>query len=120
MANDMPVTSSMEARVLPAPQPSIQDSLLESVSWVCDYYDLGKTPEALTAGLPKGGLLSPSLALAALANAGLSAGLVERRAQALPLQLTPMVVLRKEHGGAVLVGRREALDENGKRCFFIS
>ncbi|WP_458378186.1 type I secretion system permease/ATPase [Pseudomonas chlororaphis] len=118
MANDMPVTSSMEARVLPAPQPSIQDSLLESVSWVCDYYDLGKTPEALTAGLPKGGLLSPSLALAALANAGLSAGLVERRAQALPLQLTPMVVLRKEHGGAVLVGRREALDENGKRCFF--
>lgn len=118
MANDMPVTSSMEARLLPRPQPSIQDSLLESVSWVCDYYDLGKTPEALTAGLPKGGLLSPSLALAALANAGFSAGLVERRVQALPLQLAPMVVLRKEHGGAVLVGRREALDEKGKRCFF--
>lgn len=118
MATDMPVTSSMEAQVLPAPQASIQDSLLESVSWVCDYYDLGKTPEALTAGLPKGGLLSPSLALAALANAGLSGGLVDRRAQALPLQLMPMIVLRKEQGGGVLVGRRLDTDANGKRCFF--
>ncbi|MBP5955105.1 type I secretion system permease/ATPase [Pseudomonas anatoliensis] len=115
---DMPVASSMETKILPPHRPSIQDSLLESVSWVCDYYDLGKTPEALTAGLPKGCLLSPSLALAALENTGFSAGLVERRAQALPLQLMPIILLRKEQGGAVLVGRREETDERGKRCFF--
>lgn len=117
MVTDNHAISSKEAQVLSAPQASIQDTLLESVSWVCDHYGLGKTPEALVAGLPKRGLLSPSLALAALANADLSAGLVERRAQALPLQLMPMIVLRKEQGGGVLLGRRPDPDAADKRSY---
>lgn len=80
--------------------------MLECVSWLCDHYAVGRSAQALTAGLPKGGLLSPSLALASLSNAGLSAGLVERRAQALPAQLVPMILLRKDHGGCILLARR--------------
>ncbi|WPN65638.1 type I secretion system permease/ATPase [Pseudomonas sp. P9_35] len=94
------------AKALPVSKTRIPDTLLDSVSWVCEYYGRGKTTDVLTAGLPKAGLLSPSLALAALSNAGLSAGLVERKAQALPEQLTPIILLCKGQGGCVLLGRR--------------
>ncbi|MGN7738583.1 type I secretion system permease/ATPase [Pseudomonas sp. 22526] len=107
----------MEDQAVPAPPTRIQDTLLQSVSWICDHYGFGKTPEALTAGLPKGGLLSPSLALAALSNAGLSAGLIERQAQLLPTQLMPMVLLRKEQGGCILLGRRRDPQAEDKRSF---
>lgn len=66
MATDMPVNSSMEARAVPEPSTTIEDSLLQSVSWICDHYGLGKSPQALTAGLPKGSLL----AIAGLGSAG--------------------------------------------------
>lgn len=115
MTSSTPVNSSVEAQAVPAPQTSIQDTLLQSVSWICEHYGLGKSPQALTAGLPKGGMLSPSLAMAALANAGLSAGLIERRLQALPTQLMPMVLLRQEHGGCILLGRRPDPDAENKR-----
>ncbi len=117
MTTDAPVGSSVEAAVLPAPQTTVQDTLLQSVSWICDHYGVGKTPEALTAGLPKTGLLAPSLALAALTAASLSAGLVERRVQALPTQLVPMVLLRKEQGGCILLGRFVVKDDEGKKAF---
>lgn len=117
MTTDVPVGPSVEAPVLPTPQTTVQDTLLQSVSWICDHYGVGKTPEALTAGLPKAGLLAPSLALAALSAAGLSAGLVERRAQALPKQLVPMVLLRKEQGGCILLGRSVVKDDEGKKAF---
>lgn len=115
MTSTMPVNSSVEAQPVAEPQTSIQDTLLQSVSWICDHYGLGKSPQALTAGLPKGGMLSPSLAMAALANAGLSAGLIERRLQALPTQLMPMVLLRKEQGGCILLGRRADPEAENKR-----
>lgn len=117
MATDMPVHSSMADQAVPAPPTRIQDTLLQSVSWICDHYGFGKSPEALTAGLPKGGLLSPSLALAALSNAGLSAGLIERNAQSLPNQLMPMVLLRHEQGGCILLGRRRDPQADDKRSF---
>ncbi|MBC3776847.1 type I secretion system permease/ATPase [Pseudomonas sp. SWRI99] len=117
MATDMPVHSSMADQAVPAPPTRIQDTLLQSVSWICDHYGFGKSPEALTAGLPKGGLLSPSLALAALSNAGLSAGLIERNAQSLPSQLMPMVLLRHEQGGCILLGRRRDPQADDKRSF---
>lgn len=120
MASDTRVEPTMAAPQIPsepAPQTRIQDSLLESVAWICDYYSLGKSAEALTAGLPKGGLLSPSLALAALTNAGLSAGLVNRAPQALPTQLMPMILLRKEQGGCILLARRVHTDDEGKRSW---
>jgi len=94
----------------------VQDTLLQSVSWMCDHYGVGKTPEALTAGLPKADQLSPSLALAALSAAGLTAGLVERRVQALPKQLMPMVLLRKERGGCILLARLVGKDEQGAKA----
>lgn len=117
MARDMPVNSSMEARAVPESSTTVQDSLLQSVSWMCDHYGLGKSPQALTAGLPKGSLLSPSLALAALANAGLTAGLVDRRLHALPKQLMPMILLRKEQGGCILLDRRIETDSEKKTCY---
>ncbi|MGL5995870.1 MAG: type I secretion system permease/ATPase [Pseudomonas proteolytica] len=117
MTTDAPVGSSVAATALPTPQTTVQDTLLQSISWICDHYGVGKTPEALTAGLPKGGLLAPSLALAALSAAGLSAGLVERRVQALPKQLVPMVLLRKEQGGCILLGRFIATNEEGKKVW---
>ncbi|WP_124379033.1 type I secretion system permease/ATPase [Pseudomonas synxantha] len=116
MTTDAPVGSSVEADVLPAPQTTIQDTLLQSVSWICDHYTVGKSAEALTAGLPKGGLLAPSLALKALAAANLSAGLVKRSVQALPKQLVPMVLLRKEQGGCILLGREVVKDDEGKKA----
>lgn len=45
MTNDAPVGSSVEAAVLPAPQTTVQDTLLQSVSWICDHYGVGKTPK---------------------------------------------------------------------------
>ncbi|MFJ2713264.1 type I secretion system permease/ATPase [Pseudomonas sp. NPDC087346] len=104
----------------PTPTPHTQgvaDTLLQSVSWLCDHYRVGRSLEALTAGLPKSAVLSPSLALASLTNAGLSAGLVERRLQALPTQLVPMILLRKDQGGCILLGRRPDLDATDKRTF---
>ncbi|MGY2377460.1 type I secretion system permease/ATPase [Pseudomonas sp. SDO524_S393] len=119
MTTDVPVGPSEQPPVLPARQTTVQDTLLDSVSWICDHYGVGKSPEALTAGLPKGGQLAPSLALAALSAAGLTAGLVERRAQALPKQLVPIVLLRKEQGGCILLGREMRNDAEGKRaCFY--
>ncbi|EIK71986.1 type I secretion system ATPase [Pseudomonas synxantha BG33R] len=110
--NSTPVESGNDSATVPTPKLQIEDTLLQSVSWLCDYYGVGRSPEALTAGLPKVGLLSPSLALASMANAGLSAGLVERQVRALPEQLLPIILLRQGRGGCVLVGRR--LDPNAE------
>lgn len=99
---------------LPAPQVSNDDSLLASVSWICDYYGVGKSPQALTAGLPRGNRLLPSLALEALAGAGLLAGLIVRPLAALPQQLFPIILLCKEQGACVLTGCRQVDDEQGK------
>lgn len=114
-----PVDSSVEAQDLPAPQTHIQDTLLQSVSWMCDHYNLGKSPEALTAGLPKVGLLTPSLAMRSLANAGLTAGLVDRPVRALPAQLMPIILLRNDRGGCVLLGlRADDEAENKRDCLY--
>lgn len=111
--------SDRDSQQEPESQTSIQDTLLQSVSWLCHYYGVGRSPQALTAGLPRGGLLSPSLALASLCCAGLSAGLVQRKALALPLQLAPMILLRKEQGGCILLGRRaDPEDEKKRACLY--
>jgi ATP-binding cassette subfamily C protein LapB len=117
MTTDAQVNSSVDAQAMPARQTTVQDTLLDSVGWICDHYGFGKTPEALTAGLPKGSQLSPSLALAALSNAGLSAGLVQRQVWALPKQLVPIVLLRRDHGGCILLGQRPDPQSDKKRAF---
>ena len=110
-----PQGPEMDPQGIPASQTDIQDTLLQSVSWLCDHYGLGRSPQALTAGLPKSGILSPSLALATLSNAGLSAGLVQRRALALPGQLVPIILLFKAQGGCIFLGKRLDPEDENKR-----
>ena len=88
---------------LPPLNDAVQDTLLESVAWMCDHYGRVMSQDALVAGLPKGRLLTPSQAQLALSGAGLVAGLVNRKSHELPMQLTPILVLRKDHGAAVLL-----------------
>lgn len=92
----------------------IDDTLLQCVSWICNHYDLGKSTEALVAGLPRAGILSPSLALSALENAGLTGGLVKRSLRALPAQVMPMILLRQGQAACILLSRREEKDAEGQ------
>lgn len=111
-----PVDQDVDVQAMPAPQTQIQDTLLQSVSWICDHYNLGKSPQALTAGLPKVGLLTPSLAMRSLTNAGLTAGMIERPVRALPKQLMPIIMLRKDRGGCILLGYRLDTEAEDKRA----
>ena len=104
-----------EAVRLAAENTRIDDTLLQSVRWICNHYDLHQSSDALLAGLPRGGLLTPSLALAALDNAGLTGGVVKRNVRQLPVQVMPMILLRGSHGGCVLLGRHEVRDSENKR-----
>jgi ATP-binding cassette subfamily C protein LapB len=106
---------SDEAVVLADQATSIDDTLLQSVAWICSYYDLHKSNEAILAGLPRAGLLSPSLALSALENAGLTGGLVKRNVRSLPVQVMPMILMRQGQGGCILLSRNEVRDEENKR-----
>ncbi|MBA0038757.1 type I secretion system permease/ATPase [Pantoea sp. BIGb0393] len=99
-------------------QTRIDDTLLQSLSWVCHYYGLGKSDDALMAGLPKGTLLTPSLALKALENAGMTGGLVERQAWELPEQVMPIILIRKGAGGTLLLGRERRKNEEDKMTVY--
>ncbi|WP_281686887.1 type I secretion system permease/ATPase [Pseudomonas citronellolis] len=103
-----------EASALAREQTTLDDTLLQCVSWICDHYDLGKSAEALVAGLPRAGLLSPSIALSALENAGLTGGLVKRNLRALPSQVMPMILLRQDQAACILLSRQEDKDAEGK------
>jgi ATP-binding cassette subfamily C protein LapB len=86
----------------------IDDSLLMSVSWVCKYYKLPASEGALLAGIPKSRLLTPSQSLQVLQNAGFETGLVERDILAIPSQLFPVILLRKQNeGGIVLISKQK-------------
>ncbi|EIM13323.1 type I secretion system permease/ATPase [Pseudomonas chlororaphis] len=100
--------------VLAREHTTVDDTLLQCVSWICNHYDLGKSTEALVAGLPRAGMLSPSLALSALENAGLTGGLVKRHVRALPAQVMPMILLRQGQAACILLSRREEKDAEGK------
>ncbi|WP_371365396.1 type I secretion system permease/ATPase [Pseudomonas sp. QL9] len=104
-----------EAFALAREQTTIDDTLLQCVSWICNHYNLGKSEEALVSGLPRAGILTPSLAIAALDNAGLAGGLIKRNARSLPGQVMPMILLRQGQGGCILLHRREETDAEGKR-----
>lgn len=100
-------TADHMERALPEPNKTHHDSLLESVLWVCEQYGVGKSREALLAGLPRGSLLTPSLALAALGNTHLTGGLFERPLHAIPQHVLPAILLHQRSGGCVLLGRRQ-------------
>lgn len=96
----------------------LDDSLLQSVSWICQHYGLGKTEQGLLAGLPRASILSPSLALQALENAGLKGGLVQRALHELPEQIMPVILVRTGSAGCVLLSRRVGEDSEGKKALY--
>ncbi|MGU7785151.1 type I secretion system permease/ATPase [Burkholderia sp. PU8-34] len=94
------------------PETLGRDSLLDAASWLCDHYGQGRTREALTAGLAMSALLTPSLALELLAQAGFSARLVERKLSLLSDHLMPVLLLRRNGSACVLLGRR--IEQSGE------
>lgn len=99
---------------------AIQDTLLDSVAWMCEHYGRSMSMDALVAGLPKGRLLTPSQAMQALSGAGIAAGLVDRKSRELPSQLMPMLVLRKDQGAAVLLDLRVEREAENKQVYRFS
>ncbi|WP_017919832.1 type I secretion system permease/ATPase [Burkholderia gladioli] len=94
----------------PKSEATYQDSLLDCVSWLCEHYGFGKSRDAMTAGLPKFGFLAPTMVIDAFANAGMQAGMIERELRMLPGHLMPMLLIRKDKGGCVLLGVRRDPD----------
>lgn len=104
-----------DARSVARIETTVDDTLLKSVAWICKHYKREKSEEALVAGLPKATLLSPSQAMTALENAGITGGMVERRLQDLPEQLMPMILLRQNGGGCIVLSRRIHTNEENQR-----
>lgn len=96
----------------------IDDTLLQSVAWICQHYGMGRSQEALVAGLAKEVVLSPSLALEALENNGFSCGLVERPLWELPQEVTPIILVRKSSGGCILLDRVRKKNAEAKKVWF--
>lgn len=95
---------------------TVDDTLLKSLLWMCAHYGIDKSEHALISGLPKGAFISPSQAQLALSSVGLSSGLVQRRLNEISPLLMPVVLMRVDHGGCILLGRAEdKVDEEGKR-----
>ncbi|MHC2599036.1 ATP-binding cassette subfamily C protein LapB [Kluyvera sp. 1366] len=99
-------------------QTRIDDTLLQSVAWLCRHYGLARSFDALTAGLPKDVYLSPSLALTSLESAGITAGLVERSLWDIPQQIMPVVLVRKASGGCILLDRVRRKNAEEKMTYF--
>ncbi|MDG9785195.1 type I secretion system permease/ATPase [Metapseudomonas otitidis] len=89
------------------------DTLLDCLVWLCERHGMGRSREALVADLPRAGLIGPSLALRALEQCGFAAGLVKRSLDALPMQIVPLVLLRRGSGGAILLGARKVRSADG-------
>lgn len=96
----------------------IDDTLLQSVAWICQHYGMGRSQEALVAGLAKDVFLSPSQALDALENNGFTSGLVERQLWELPLEVTPIILVRKSSGGCILLNRVKKKNAENKLTWF--
>ncbi|AWH33927.1 type I secretion system permease/ATPase [Stenotrophomonas sp. SAU14A_NAIMI4_8] len=104
VSNSAPASSEYVEAIQGADR--IDDTLLDSVSWICSHHGQHRSAEALLAGLPKAGRLTPSLALAALEQAGLIGGIIQRPLARLFDSLAPFILLRKDHGGMVYLGRQ--------------
>jgi ATP-binding cassette subfamily C protein LapB len=117
-ANSLTEQQESELQANARIQTRIDDTLLQSLSWICHHYGMGKSDDALMAGLPKGTLLTPSLALKALENANMAGGLVERQAWELPEQVMPIILVRKGAGGSLLLGRERRKNNEDKMTFY--
>ncbi|WP_455853528.1 type I secretion system permease/ATPase [Pantoea endophytica] len=118
MDENSPTEQQLELQASARVQTRIDDTLLQSLSWICHFYGMGKSNDALMAGLPKGTLLTPSLALKALENAGMTGGLVERQAWELPEQVMPMILIRNGAGGSLLLSRERRKNAEDKMTIY--
>lgn len=109
-----PSPESDARQALPPTNTTHHDSLLDSLMWVCVHHGKACSRDALLAGLPRGGLLSPSQALAALDNADLTAGLFERPLHAIVPHVLPVILLNNRFGACILIGRRTDPDPEAK------
>ncbi|MBB3307163.1 MULTISPECIES: type I secretion system permease/ATPase [unclassified Enterobacter] len=107
-----------ELQSLARVQTRIDDTLLQSVDWLCRHYGLGRSFDALTAGLPKDVFLTPSQALSSLESAGMTPGLVERSLWDVPQQVMPVILVRKESGGCILLDRVRKKNAEDKMTWF--
>ncbi|MFG6655665.1 type I secretion system permease/ATPase [Scandinavium sp. M-37] len=99
----------------------VDDTLLMSVSWICDYYKLGASNEALMAGIPKARFLTSSQSLIALQNAGFNTGLVARELYEIPEQLAPVILLRSNNsGGCIFLSKENVKGEDGSNKTYYS
>lgn len=117
-ANESPNLQQDELQQLAQVPMRIDDTLLQSVAWICQHYGMGRSQEALVAGLAKDVLLSPSQALEALENNGFTCGLVERQLWELPLEVTPIILVRKSSGGCILLDRVRKRNVENKSAWF--
>lgn len=113
-----PTEQQHELQSLARVQTRVDDTLLQSVRWICRHYGLDRSFDALTAGLPKDVFLSPSLALTALENAGVTPGLVERSLWDISLQILPVILVRKGAGGSILLDRVRKKNAEDKMTYF--
>lgn len=78
---------------------AVMDTLMNSLTRLCKHHGISKCAQALKASLPTGGVMDPSIAVATLQQAGMSAAVVERKAAQISEHLWPVVLLRKDYGG---------------------
>lgn len=117
-ATDTDNLQEQELQSLARVQTRIDDTLLQSVEWLCRHYGLSRSFDALTAGLPKDVFLSPSLALTSLESAGITGGLVERSLWDIPQQILPVILVRKGSGGCILLDRVRRKNAEEKMTWF--
>jgi ATP-binding cassette subfamily C protein LapB len=84
------------------------DALAHAIAWLTRHHGRERSAESLLATLRVQGRLAPDQALRALAEAGYSAGLVQRAIAEINEMLLPAVLLLKEGDACILVARHGA------------
>lgn len=97
---------------------NIEDTLLMCISWICKFYGKEKSTHSLLAGVPHKALLDIPVAQQVLRNAGMHNGLIERAAQDLPEQIMPMILLRKDKGGCLLLAKVKKQSNKEKKNYY--
>ena len=104
-------SSSPRKNAETVPNAVNEDTLQQSVMLLCGHHGISKSERSIFTGLPTSTTLEPGLALVALERAGLAATMVLRKAANISEHLWPVVLLRKDGGGCLLVERTS--DEDG-------